>query len=108
MSALWVDDVKKQGDGGEKPGLCSIMLLLVVSVLKVGCPVEVEVVEKEVLPFRRKGRSAGGNDGTRDGERMTVGLILGRDVGGRGGRGGGLCGEVGDVGERHLRLDDKS
>lgn len=61
------------------------------AILKVGWPGEVDAVEKDVLPFKYSGRSAGGRDGTRDGERMIVGRMFGSDVGGRGGLAGGLC-----------------
>lgn len=62
--------------------------------LRLGLLNDVEVVEKEDLPLRNSGRSAGGRDGTRSGERIIVGRMFAREVGGRGGRAGGLPGVV--------------
>lgn len=55
---------------------------------------DIDVVEKEVFPFRNTGLSAGGRHGTSCGERIIVGLIFGREIGGRGGLAGGLPGVV--------------
>lgn len=64
--------------------------------------VEVVDVENEDLPCNigfedRQGRSAAGKADTREGERIMVGRMLGRAVGGLGGRAGGLRG-VGLIG----------
>lgn len=74
--------------------------------LNVGWLGDVEDVEKDCLPFRERdsrGRSAGGREETRKGERMIVGRMFESAVGGRAGRGGGLRGltrlarDLGDV-----------